>query len=396
MKITELIQMALRTVTASWMRTLLTMLGVIIGVSSVVTLVSIGRGTSAQIEQQYENMGTNLLVVNVMNQGRATQLDYNEIMKFEGFPEINGIAPSVSSSLNVKSSVKYDTEDDSKYTVMGTNERYLSILKSTLKAGRFVTEADLDLRTNVAVLGANVVDALFGSVNPIDKTINVNGIQFTVVGTLNKKGSSLGGTSADDMVIVPLTTAQRQLGIGSIRTAYVEATSKDDITTAQNTITSFLTYKFKSSNGFRILNQDQLLTARTEAASTLTSQLVSVACISLLVGGIGIMNIMLVTVSERTREIGIRKSIGAKRRNILMQFLVEAVVISGFGGLIGLVLGVGLAKLWPLINPKQMTIISLDICMYAFLFSVLVGIIFGLYPANKASKLRPIDALRTD
>lgn len=392
MKVTELIQMALKTVTANWSRTLLTMLGVIIGVSSVVVLVAIGRGTSAQIEKQYENMGTNLLVVNVMgNRGRATQLNYDDIMQFEQYPEISSIAPTVSSSLNVK----YGSEQDS-FTVLGSNDRYMSILKSSINKGRFVAQSDLDFRTNVAVLGVNVADTLFGTVDPIDKEINISGYAFTVVGLLNKKGSSIGGTSADDSVIIPLSTAQRQLKIGNIRTAYVEATSKDDITTAQSTLTSFLTYKFKSSNGFRMMNQEELMSARTEASNTLTSQLVSVACISLLVGGIGIMNIMLVTVSERTREIGIRKSIGAKRRNILTQFLVEAIVISGMGGLIGLSLGIAIAKLMPYFNSKQMTVISVDISMYAFLFSVLVGVIFGLYPANKASKLRPIDALRTD
>ncbi|TDG00813.1 ABC transporter permease [Paenibacillus piri] len=391
MRMTELLQMALKTVGANWMRTLLTMLGVIIGVSSVVTLVAIGKGTSAQIAQQYENMGTNLLVINVLNQGRATQLEYNDIKMFEQFPEIAAIAPTVSSSLNIK----YDTTQES-YNVLGSDNRYMTILKASLSEGRFITEADLDLRTNVAVLGTTVAQELFGRTDPLNKQININGFQFTVVGLMKPKGSTLGSVSADDSVIVPLTTAQRQLSLGTIRTTYIEATTKDDITTAQNTLTSFLTYKFKSSNGFRFMNQDQLLSASTEASNTLTSQLVSVACISLLVGGIGIMNIMLVTVSERTREIGIRKSIGAKRRNILLQFLFEAVVISGLGGLIGLVLGIGLAKAWPYFNPKQMTVISFDISMYAFLFSVLVGVVFGLYPANKASKLRPIDALRTD
>jgi putative ABC transport system permease protein len=158
----------------------------------------------------------------------------------------------------------------------------------------------------------------------------------------------------------------------------------------------YLTFKFKTDTGFQLVNQDELLNAKTQATNTLTNQLVSVALISLLVGGIGIMNIMMVTVSERTREIGIRKSIGAKRRNILFQFLVEATVISGIGGLIGLLIGIGISIGMPYFNPKQATKISLDICLYSFLFSVLVGIVFGLYPANKASKLRPIDALRFD
>jgi putative ABC transport system permease protein len=392
MNVRELVLMALKTVNGNWTRTLLTMLGVIIGVSSVVTLVSIGRGTTAQIEQQYESMGSNLLVVTVNGNGRATQLNYDELMKFEAFPEFNAIAPTVSGN-NIN--VKYDRTQET-FSLLGSNDRYLSIIKGSVATGRYITDSDMDFRTNVAVLGSNVVTKLFGSTDPLGKTININGLQFTVVGTLKAKGSNIGGTSVDDNVIVPLPTAMRQLNLGTIRTTYIEAKSKDDIYNAQQTMTQYLTYTFKSSNNFRLLNQDQLLSARTEATSTLTGQLVSVACISLLVGGIGIMNIMLVTVSERTREIGIRKSIGAKRRDILMQFLVEAVVISGLGGLIGLGLGIGLSLLWPYFNPKQMTVISMDISMYAFAFSVAVGIIFGLYPANKASKLRPIDALRTD
>ncbi|RTE01379.1 ABC transporter permease, partial [Paenibacillus whitsoniae] len=172
--------------------------------------------------------------------------------------------------------------------------------------------------------------------------------------------------------------------------------SADQISRAQTVLEAYLYNKFKSTTGYTILNSAELISARQTASSTLTNQLVAVAAISLLVGGIGIMNIMLVTVSERTREIGIRKSIGAKRRNILLQFLVEATLISGMGGLIGLLAGVGLSLAWPYINPSQETSLSLNVGLYAFLFSALVGVIFGLYPANKASKLKPIDALRFD
>ncbi|MEK8128434.1 ABC transporter permease [Paenibacillus filicis] len=391
MKASELIAMALKTVTASWMRTLLTMLGVIIGVASVVTLVSLGRGTTAAIEKQYENLGTNLITVNILGNGRASSLDYNEVMQFEEFPEFNYLAPAVSGG-NVN--VKYDRTQDT-YTILGTNDRYFSITKTDLATGRLLSESDLSFRTNVAVLGSTVATELFESTNPVGKTINIKGYEFTVIGVLKAKGAGI-GVSVDESIVVPLTTAQRQLALGNIRTTYIEAKSKDQMTMAQTTFSNYLTSKYKSSNGFRILNQDSLVEARTAATSSLTSQLVSVACISLLVGGIGIMNIMLVTVTERTREIGIRKSIGAKRSNILMQFLVEAVVISGLGGLIGLVLGVGISLAWPYMNKNQLTVISWDISFYAFLFSVAVGIVFGLYPANKASKLRPIDALRTD
>ncbi|UJF36035.1 ABC transporter permease [Paenibacillus hexagrammi] len=392
MKWSELIFMSLRTVTSSPLRTFLTMLGVIIGVSSVVTLVSIGQGTSEQIAKQYENMGTNLLVVNALGSGRATQLDYDELMKFENFPEFQSIAPTMTKN---GSNIKYDRTQE-KYNVIGTNDRYLNIVKAKIDKGRNLSPADLEFRSNVALLGSEVAKTFFGVLDPVGEDINIDGIVFTVIGTLQEKGSNIGGSSADNSVIVPLETARRQFKLGQIRTTYVEAPTKDDIYKAQETMKQYLTYKFKSDTGFQLTNQDELLKQRTEATNTLTNQLVAVALISLLVGGIGIMNIMLVTVSERTREIGIRKSIGAKRRNILLQFLVEAVVISGLGGLIGLCLGIGISYALPYISPKQTTKLSLDISLYAFLFSVIVGVVFGLYPANKASKLRPIDALRSD
>ncbi|MFK7691942.1 ABC transporter permease [Paenibacillus sp. HJGM_3] len=392
MRLGELIGMAMRTVLSNPLRTILTMLGVIIGVASVVTLVAIGRGTSAEIAKQYENLGTNMLVVNVNGNGRATQLDYNELMKLEGLPEIDTIAPTI---LKPNSNVKFDRTQE-KYTMIGTNDRYAAVVKAQIDTGRFLSEADLELRANVAVLGSEVSKKFFGFLDPVGEQINIDGIVFTVVGRLKEKGQNVSGTSIDSMIMVPLETARRQFKLGTIRTTYIEAPTKDDIYVAQDTMKQYLTYKFKSDTGFQLVNQDELLKARTATSNTLTKQLVSVACISLLVGGIGIMNIMLVTVSERTREIGIRKSIGAKRRNILFQFLVEAGVISGIGGLIGLLFGIGLALAWPAFNPDQPTLISVDISIYAFLFSALVGIVFGLYPANKASKLRPIDALRFD
>ncbi|QGQ96730.1 FtsX-like permease family protein [Paenibacillus psychroresistens] len=392
MKIMELVFMAMRTVLANPLRTILTMLGVIIGVGSVVTLVALGNGTSDQIAKQYENLGTNLLVVTANGNGRATQLDYSELMRFEQFPEFKTVAPTMSKP---NSNIKYD-RTQSTYSLIGTNDRYLEITKSKIAKGRFLSEADLEFRTNVVILGSEVSKKFFGLLDPVGEDVNIDGIVFTVIGLLEPKGSNITGTSVDSAVIVPLETARRQFKLGSIRTTYIEAPTKDDIYKAQTTMTQYLTYKFKSADNFTLTNQDELLTAKTAATDTLTNQLVAVACISLLVGGIGIMNIMLVTVSERTREIGIRKSIGAKRRNILFQFLVEATVISGMGGLIGLLLGIGFSIAWPHLYPAQTTKISLDISIYAFLFSAFVGVVFGLYPANKASKLRPIDALRFD
>lgn len=392
MNFLELVIMALRTILSKPMRTLLTMLGVIIGVGSVVTLVSIGQGTAAQIEKQYENLGTNLLVVNLLGNGRATQLDYEDLMELEILPEIESIAPTVTKA---GSNVKYERTSET-FNVIGTNDRYFSLMKTDIEAGRELVPADVEFRNQVAVLGSEAAKTLFGNVDPIGYDVNIDGLVFTVVGKLKPKGSNIGGTSPDSSVIIPIETARRAFKLGQIRTTYMEAPEISQLSAAQNTITQFLTYKFKSSNGFRISNQDELMNARKEASSSLTNQLISVALISLLVGGIGIMNIMLVTVSERTKEIGIRKSIGAQRRHILMQFLMEAAVISGLGGLLGLLLGIGASLSWPLFNPGQPTELSLEIGIYAFLFSVFVGIIFGLYPANKASRLKPIDALRFD
>jgi len=386
----ELIIIAFRQVMVKPLRTLLTMLGIIVGVASVVTLVAIGRGTTARIEAQYESLGTNLLVVNLLGNGRATRLDYDELMQLELLPEFAAVAPV---STRGNATVKYERTQET-FNVVGTNDRYREIMKLETAAGRFLSPADLEFRTKTAVLGSEVASTLFGRANPVGETVNIDGVHFTVVGVLKPKGSNIAGNAADSSVFIPLSTALRSYQIGAIRTAYFEAASKDDVGRAEQTVTAYLTRKFNGTDGFRVNNQTELLNARQEAVNTLVGMLVSVASISLLVGGIGIMNIMLVTVSERTREIGIRKSIGAKRRHILAQFLTESVVISVCGGLLGLLVGIAVALAWPLFNPQQTTRLSLDVGLYAFVFSALVGIVFGIYPAQKAARLNPIEALR--
>jgi putative ABC transport system permease protein len=267
MRLTELIYMALRTVLANPLRTILTMLGVIIGVSSVVTLVALGKGTSEQIAKQYENLGTNMLVVNINGTGRATQLDYNELMQFEQFPEIDTIAPTM---VKTGSNIKYDRAQE-KYTLIGTNDRYLSITKAKVATGRFISQSDLDFRANVVVLGSEVSKKFFGYLDPIGEQINIDGFVFTVIGTLKEKGSNISGTSVDSTVIVPLETARRQLKLGTIKTTYFEAPTREAIYTAQDTIKQYLLAKFRSDQGFQLINQDELLNAKMAATNTLTN-----------------------------------------------------------------------------------------------------------------------------
>ncbi|NLJ65345.1 MAG: FtsX-like permease family protein [Christensenellaceae bacterium] len=384
------IQMAFKSIMGNKMRSFLTMLGIIIGVVAVVVLVSIGQGANQSVSESIQKMGTNLLSVNInMRRNNPINLDrVNEMRRLEGVAQAS---PVSNSSGTLKAGLN-QYEDGS---IIATTPGYDVIRNYSLKYGRFITEPDVNNRSFVAVLGQEAAEELFGSLNVVGESFTWKGYPFTVVGVLNEIGTSMIG-SGDNLIIIPYTVGERLFQRKGISSVYVSAMSADNVSIAQESLTSYmdrLMVGAYSSTKYNIYNQTTALKTLNTATNTLTLMLGGIAAISLLVGGIGIMNIMLVSVSERTREIGIRKAIGATRRNILSQFLVEALVLSLIGGLIGLGISVLATRL---LEPAlEMTLnISPSIAALSVGFSLSIGVIFGLYPANKASKLLPVIALR--
>jgi putative ABC transport system permease protein len=400
--IVQTVRMAFKAIAGNKMRSALTMLGIIIGVVAVVVLIAIGQGTTSSVTSSIEGMGTNLLTVNIRTYKNPITADDLEVLKQN--KAISGIAPTLTQSVTAEAgTVSYDSG-----SLVGTTPSYETIRNQKVTAGRFIKDVDLENRSYVAVVGTDIADELFGTRNVVGETVKVDGYDFTIVGLLEEKGSTTSGSS-DTQIIVPFTLAQRLYSETGIRTFYVSAASSADVSSAQAVVESYLNNRFNitaesssaassgSSSGtsryYSVFNQTDMLDTLSNTTDTLTLMLGGIAGISLLVGGIGIMNIMLVSVSERTREIGIRKAIGASRGNVLTQFLVEALSVSLLGGLLGLGLAVGLAGI--LGKALGMTVaVSPEIGLMAIAFSMCVGVIFGLYPANKASKLRPIQALR--
>lgn len=386
MKFTQAIKMAISSILSNKMRSLLTMLGIIIGILSVIVLIAIGQGAKQSISNQIESLGTNLITISITG-NRDKSFSDADIKELKSKPGVKDIAPVITSNVTAKAG-----DQNTSVSLVATDPNYGNIRDIHSQSGRFITQTDVDMRFRVAVIGTEVASTLYGTTNVVGQTITLNGNDFTVVGLLEEKGSSSAGSN-DNQIIIPMSTAQRLLKNKEIRTFYVEASSPDLVNTAMANLQVFLMRKFDNdTNSFRVFNQTDLLSTISQTTNNLTVMLGGIAGISLVVGGIGIMNIMLVSVSERTREIGIRKAIGAKKRDVLLQFLIESIVISGLGGIIGVILSIICSNV--LKNVMKMTlVISPGIVAIAVGFSVGVGVIFGMYPANKASKLRPIEAL---
>jgi putative ABC transport system permease protein len=381
-------KMAMSSIFSNKMRSFLTMLGVIIGVSAVIILVSIGQGTTKSVTESIEGMGSNLLTVNITGRGADTSLDIEDVKIFDEFIGVGKVSGSSTMNADIKAGNTI-LEDVS---INGTDGDYLSILNYEMSEGRFLMETDLNNRQRVAVIGSEISSELFGSASGVGETIKINGQTFTIIGSLAEKGSSMMGSS-DEVVIIPLTTAQRLSGDTSIKTIYIQAESADTVDVAKAYMENYLLREFKDESAYKVFDQSEVLETVGSVTGMLTAMLGGIAGISLLVGGIGIMNIMLVSVTERTREIGIRKAIGAKYADILIQFIIESIVLSGMGGIIGIVLGIGGSFMIGKLAGIE-TVVSTGIVLIATLFSLAVGVVFGIYPADKAAKLNTIDALR--
>ena len=385
-------KMAVKAIAGNKMRSFLTILGVVIGVVAIVVLVSIGQGANSSVVESIEGMGTNLITANI-NARRMNPIDLDSLNELAQNEAISYVAPISSVSGTVKAGTT--TYDDG--VVQGTTPGYESIRNWTVAEGRFLQQPDIDNRSFVAVIGSEAATEMYGTTHAVGETFSLNGYTLTVVGVLAEVGSSASGSN-DNQILIPFTLAQRLSNQTSISSFYVSAASSAQVEQAQAAVESYLEKAFENYNTrsfgtqYSVFNQTEMLSTLSETTNTLTLMLGGIAAISLLVGGIGIMNIMLVSVSERTREIGIRKAIGAARGNILMQFLIESLVVSLMGGLLGLAISVAAVK--ALAPVLQMTLtIPVNVAWMAIGFSVFIGVVFGMYPANKASKLRPIQAL---
>jgi putative ABC transport system permease protein len=411
------VRVALRAMAANKMRTTLTMLGVMIGVAAVIALISIGRGVQASVSSRITALGSNLLFITPGRQQQpgmraasaATALtltaeDAQAILTSGRVPEVVAVAPESSTGLQVIAG-----RQNTFTRVAGVTPNFASVRNFTVAEGTFITREHLETRALVAVLGAQTKGQLFGSRSAIGETIRTGNISLRVIGVLDAKGAQ-GQANQDEVVLLPLTTMQTRLNpVRSVRGGYsvslINVQLADErIETARSAaerIGELLRQRHRvAQDDFVIRSQRDLLATANQVAAFITLFLGSVAALSLLIGGIGIMNIMLVSVTERTREIGIRMAIGAKRKQIMAQFLTEAAVVSLIGGTIGIALGVGGSRLLDGIRfggeqaePIQ-TVVSVDAVVLAFAVSALVGIVFGVYPAQKASRLNPIEALR--
>jgi putative ABC transport system permease protein len=409
----DIFRTALSSLGTNKLRTGLALMGIIIGVAAVISTMAVGRGAQEAITSGIESLGTNLLFVRPGNavqggfffgQGSATTLtldDANALLDPAFAPSVEAVAPELSTNGQIVARGKNTSAQ-----VLGVTPEYLSVRNNSMASGQFIFPAHIQNRSEVAVLGASLAETLFGFRDPVGQTVRINGRQFSVVGVLKSKGG--GGQSVDNVLLVPITTAYYRLasqrtsqGSVSAQSINVQVRSVDDIGRAEQEIATILRLRHRIANldedDFTVSSQEETIETLQATQETFVIFLAAIASISLLVGGIGIMNIMLMSVTERTREIGIRKAMGAKRRDILLQFVSEATLLSLGGGGVGVVLGLAVSRLLDgqsLGGQTFETAFSGDIAVLALLVSAAIGLFFGIYPAVRAARLHPIEALR--
>jgi putative ABC transport system permease protein len=402
MKISTLARNAVRSITRNKLRSILTTLGVVIGVLSVILLTSIGNGLTVFVEEQFQNLGSNLLIVSpgeIVNEeggfnqeqaalslltSKLSQADVNALER-AGYP-LGAVAPAIQGSADIRSD-----HGKRKGISIATTYNYSELRNTKAEKGRFISDADVSSSRKVTAIGSKIAEKLFPDENPIGQSVTINRVRFEIVGVIEKKSDGgFGGPDLDSVVYIPISTAQSALGQNKMSLILVQAASKQEIERAKQKVTDTLLKRLDKED-FSVTDQSEILKTIQTILSTLTVGLAGIAAISLVVGGIGIMNIMLVAVSERTKEIGLRKALGATPSNILVQFLIESAVLSTLGGIVGIVLGVLGALAMRSFFPATPALNSI---LLAFGVSLATGIIFGVFPARKAAKLSPIEALR--
>lgn len=380
----KIIKLSLKAIFNNKLRSFLTMLGIIIGVMAVVILVSITQGATTGITDSISDMGSQQITATISSDEASVSAETIETLS--SYPSISGVAPVISTNQTVKKN-----GNTGNYSIVGITPSYFEVQDIDIQRGRKILDSDIEWNTKICVIGTEVATDLFGTWDAVNGTIIIGESIYTVVGVLDEQGSSLTG-SDDNKILIPLSSASRMTGQTGVNSFYIKAVSEEAVDAAISSVEMFLLQQTRDEEAYTVNNQSNVLDTMDDVTNTMSLLLAGIAAISLLVGGIGIMNIMLVSVTERTREIGIRKAVGAKRRHIMFQFLCEACILSVLGGLIGLALSIGAVEIYNGLSSSAVGM-NWSVGIAAIVFCAVIGILFGIYPAAKASRLQPIEAL---